>query len=347
MGFLDNKIFKEDIKRGKLNLITDVPGVRVGHKTINKGDARTGVTAIIPHGGNLFKDKVMAACSVINGFGKSVGLVQIDELGTIETPILMTNTFSVGTASTALIKYMLEDNDDIGRTTGTINPIVTECNDGILNDIRGFHVTEEDVLMAINCADTFFAEGAVGSGTGMTCMGLKGGIGSASRIVTIDEKEFVVGAIVMSNFGTSGDLLINGKEVGKEIEAERKSLGHEIVHKTDKGSIIIVIATDIPLNERQLKRLSKRATIGLARTGSHLGNGSGDICISFTTANRLPHYSDSDIIPTNMFYDENIDKVTRAGIEAVEESIISSLYHSETTIGYSDKIYYSLKEFIK
>ena len=169
---------------GKHDLITDVPGVKVGHVTVRDGESvNTGVTAVLPHRGNIFRDKVMAGAAVINGFGKTMGLVQIEELGTIETPIILTNTLSIGTAATALIKYMLAQNEDIGLTTGTVNPIVCECNDGTINDIRGLHVKEEHVFKALESADVTFEEGAVGAGTGMRCMGLKGGIGSASRIL--------------------------------------------------------------------------------------------------------------------------------------------------------------------
>lgn len=184
----DSDINLGRIKKGQKNLITDVPGVKVGHVTLNHGEIKTGVTAILPHGGNMFKEKVMASSSVINGFGKSLGLVQIDELGTIETPIIMTNTLSVGTAATGLVKYMLEQNDDIGKTTGTVNSVVVECNDGFLNDIRGLHVKEDHVFEAIENAKEDFEEGSVGAGTGMSCFQLKGGIGSSSRVVELDGK---------------------------------------------------------------------------------------------------------------------------------------------------------------
>lgn len=325
-------------KNGEKNLITDVRGVKVGHVTINEGDVHTGVTAVVPHEGNIFKDKVMAGVSVINGFGKSMGLVQIEELGTIETPILLTNTLSTGAACEALTKYMLEQNDDIGVTTGTVNCVVTECNDGRLNDIRGMHVRESHVREALAGADVDFEEGAVGGGTGMVCLGLKGGIGSASRVVSADGKEYTIGALVMSNFGAPGNLVIGGShyDTGKCQEECRK----------DRGSIIMIIATDIPLCERQLKRVAKRAMIALGRTGSYSGNGSGDIAIAFTTANRLPHYSDRDIIDIKMFYDENIDIVFEASVEAVEEAIVSSLYHAESMTGIRGNRYMGLREFL-
>lgn len=327
----------EKHKKGKKNLITDIEGVRVGHITLKKDDINTGVTVIFPHEGNIFQEKVMAASAVLNGFGKSMGLLQIEELGTIETPIVMTNTLSVGTAATALIKYMLKQNDDIGVTTGTVNCLVTECNDGRLNDIRGLHVTEDDVLKALNSPSEYFEEGAVGSGTGMCCLGFKGGIGSASRIIDADGKEYTVGALVMSNFGSSGNLTIGGDHIGRRIKGAAKK---------DEGSIIIIIGTDIPLSERQLKRIANRSAISLGRTGSCMGNGSGDVAIAFTTANKIPHYSKRDIIGTKMFFDDKIDKVFEAAIEAVEESIISSLYHSETTIGFLGKEVKGLREFL-
>ena len=325
---------------GARNLITDVPGVKVGHVTIRDGaDVNTGVTAILPHEGNIFQEKVMASSCVINGFGKTMGLVQVEELGTIETPIIMTNTLSIGTAANALIKYMLQQNEDIGVKTGTVNPLVCECNDGVLNDIRGLHVKEEHVFEALaNCSEEF-EEGVVGSGTGMCCLGLKGGIGSASRIVKLDDKEYTVGALVMSNFGGAGRLLIEGRHMGQEIKDKLEA-------QQDKGSIIMLIATDIPLTERQLKRVARRAGVGLARTGSYYGNGSGDIAIAFTTANRVPHYSKTAVMDIKMISDNKIDPVFDMAAEAVEEAIISSLYHAETTTGRAGKVKYGLRDFL-
>lgn len=338
MGLPENSGFDLHAKwpRGERDLITDVPGVKVGHVTLKEGDVHTGVTAVLPHGGNCFQDKVMAGVSVINGFGKSVGLIQIQELGTIETPILLTNTLSVGTACEELTRYMLEGNPDIGVTTGTVNCVVTECNDGRLNDIRGLHVRPEHVRQALANAGEDFEEGAVGGGTGMVCLGLKGGIGSASRRVDVDGQTYTVGALVMSNFGAPGNLIIGGKHYDTNLGREERK---------DEGSIIMLLATDIPLNERQLSRLAKRSMVALGRVGSYCGNGSGDIAIAFTTANRLPHYSQKNILDTKMFYDENIDRVFVAGVEAVEEAIISSLYHAETTTGIRGNCYLGLRDF--
>lgn len=326
-------------KHGTRNLITDVPGVKVGNVTVNDGDIHTGVTAVLPHEGNIFQDKVMAGVSVINGFGKSIGLIQIDELGTIETPIILTNTLSIGTAWTALTKYMLRQNPDIGVKTGTVNCVITECNDGRMNDIRGLHVTEENVEEALKRADADFEEGAVGGGTGMVCLGLKGGIGSSSRIVNVDGKDYTVGALVMSNFGSPGNLVIGGRHYDTSK--------YDQFPKKDEGSIIMLIATDIPLSERQLKRVSKRAAISLGRVGSICGDGSGDIAITFTTANRMKHYSEKNILESRMFFDENIDMVFESAVEAVEEAIISSLWHAETMDGIRGRRMLGLQDFIR
>lgn len=336
--------------KGKRNLITDVPGVKVGHVTL--GDAEknihTGVTAILPHEGNLFRDKVLAGASVINGFGKSAGLVQVDELGTIEAPILMTNTFGVGTGLNGAIRYMLEQNPDIGTSTGTVNCVVTECNDGSLNDIRGLHLREEHVREAIEKAGEEFEEGAVGGGTGMICMGLKGGIGSASRIIECDGEQYTLGAIVMSNFGVEGNLRIDGQRLDMTNRKEGKSADkiQREAKSSEKGSVIIVLATDIPLNERQLRRVAKRSVVGLARTGSYLGNGSGDIAIAFSNGNRVPHYSDRDILTIKMFHDNAMDKVFAATAEVVEEAVISSLYHGEAMRGIRNKKVHGLREYL-
>ena len=329
-------------RHGPRNLITDVPGVKVGQVTLQCGEVNTGVTAILPHGGNLFQEKVMAGAAVINGFGKSVGLVQVEELGTIESPIILTNTLSVGTALTAMVRYMMGQNPDIGVETGTVNCLVTECNDGRLNDIRGLHVAEEHVLQAVESASEDFEEGAVGGGTGMVCLGLKGGIGSSSRQLEADGKTYTTGALVMTNFGAAGNLVIGGRHIDTRKCNEECGRAFK-----DSGSIIIVIGTDVPLNERQLKRVAKRAMISLGRVGSYCGNGSGDIAVAFTTANNQPHYSDKNIWDMKMFYDENIDRVFEATVEAVEEAIISSLYHAKTTVGVRGNKYMGLLEFLE
>lgn len=328
------------LNTGRLNSITDVKGVKVGHVTLKDENRMTGVTAVLPHEGNIFKEKVLASSYVINGFGKTAGLVQLEELGTIETPIIMTNTLSVGTCYTGLVRYMLEENYDIGKTTGTVNPIICECNDGFLNDIRGLHVKEEHAIEAINNADVEFLEGNVGSGSGMSCYKLKGGIGTASRVFGENEK-YTLGALVMSNTGHINDFLLDchkkGLEVLKKMEEDKEP---------DKGSIIILIATDAPLSERQLKRVCKRATVGLARTGSYIHNGSGDIAIAFTTANRVKHYEENETVTIGMYNEDKIDTIFRAVGEAVEEAIVNSMITSDRVVGRDGHERRSLKEFM-
>ena len=324
---------------GKKNRITDVAGVKVGHSTISQGDIKTGVTAILPHEGNLFEEKVLAAIHVANGFGKTMGSIQIEELGNIETPILMTNTLSIGAVSDGLISYMLECNGDIGLTTGTVNPVVCECNDGYLNDIRGRHVTEKDVWHAIQNAGEDFEEGAVGAGSGMSCYGLKGGIGSASRIVALYNESYTVGALVLTNMGRTEDFLLNGKPLGRWIKERDK----EIAQEEDRGSIIMLLAMDIPLTERQLKRIAKRAVVGLARTGSYIGHGSGDIVVVFTTANKIPHDHKGIVNEIRMIHEDVIDEVFQASAEAVEEAILNSMITAETTVGRNGHTRRSLK----
>ena len=328
------------LPHGERNKISDVPGVTVGHCTLADGDIQTGVTALLPHPGDVFHDKVLAACHVINGFGKTTGLVQIDELGTLEIPILFTNTLSVGTVETALVKYMLERNPDICETTGSVNPVVCECNDSGLNDIRGLHVTEAHVAAALADCKADFAEGAVGAGRGMRCHGLKGGIGSASRLVELDGKSYTIGALVLSNHATFDDLIVAGTPIHELLEARIPPHG-------DKGSIITVLATDIPLSERQLRRLCHRALVGLSRTGSACGNGSGEIVLAFTTANRMPHYSDKALLPMEMLHDDAINPLFRAVAECVEESVLSSLLHAETVTGYHGRTVQCLSDLLK
>ncbi len=327
-------------RKGVRNLITDVAGVRVGHVTIKSEDhnVNTGVTALMPAPDNIFRRKMFAASSIINGFGKSVGLVQMEELGTLESPIIMTNTLSVGTALTASVKYMLEQNPEIGIETGTVNCVVTECNDGELNDIRGLHVREEHVRQAIDNAGEIFEEGAVGAGTGMEMMGLSGGIGSASRLVEIGGKDYTIGAIALTNYGSSDGLIIGGDYIGRRIKAERI--------KEDKGSCIIVIATDIPMICRQLKRLANRAAHALALSGSYSGNGSGDIAIAFSTANRIEHFNEEKFKNIDMIYDDELSPVFAAGVEAVEEALISSIYHADSMPGVRGRQEKCLRDYM-
>ena len=330
---------------GEKNSITDVPGVKVGHVTLDDGKIKTGVTAVIPHERDLFHEKLLAASHVINGFGKSVGTIQINELGTIETPILLTNTLSVGTVLDATVDYMLENNEDIGDTTGTVNAVVCECNDGeYLNDIRGKYVKKEHVFEAIKNADTEFEEGGVGAGTGMSCYKLKGGIGTASRQVSLKDKIYNVGVLILSNHGEKQDLLIDGKQVGKAIG----DIDNCDSIEGDKGSIITVIATDLPLTSRQLKRVAKRAVMGIARTGSHMGHWSGEVVIAFSTANIIPHYEKDSLIEIKMLNPSKIDEIIfRAVVESTEEAILNSIVTAKTTVGKNGNFRKGLKEYFE
>ncbi len=332
---------------GEHNSITDIAGVRVGHTTLISGDGklipgqgpiRTGVTAILPHEGNLFTDKVAAYAQVVNGFGKSIGLAQIQELGTIETPILLTNTLNAGLAADALITYMIKQNPDIGINTGTVNPVVGECNDGFLNDIQGRHVRPEHVWSALeNAAAGPVAEGAVGGGTGMVCFGFKGGIGTSSRFISAEMGGFGVGVLVMSNFGRRQDLLIGGVPVGREL------LHYEEQGVPGDGSIMMIVATDAPLSTRQLGRVARRAAFGLARTGSVASHGSGDFIIAFSTTNRQPEDGQRIRTVTRLSEDGAVlTSLFDAAVEATEEAIINSLFAAGTMVGRDGHVRYGL-----
>lgn len=325
-------------KKGAKNLITDVPGVLVGHRTVTEGDAQTGVTAILPHGGNLFLSKVPAAVHVINGFGKSAGLIQIEEMGTIESPVLLTNTFGVGTAINGALTRLLEQNPEIGDTTGTVNPVVLECNDGVINPIRQRALQEEHVLQAIEQASDTFEEGAVGGGRGMRCYDLKGGIGSASRLVSVGENGYTVGALLMTNFGRKSDLTVCGDPVGKRIVGEESAADH--------GSVIIVLATDAPLTVRQLGRCCRRAQNGIARTGSFTGNGSGEIAVMFSVANQIPHFPKEPVVHGTYLHDNHLDAFFEAVTECVEESVISSMLHAGPMKDRHGNTVHSLREYL-
>ncbi|MCC6719439.1 MAG: P1 family peptidase [Acetobacteraceae bacterium] len=308
---------------GKLNRISDVPGVTVGHCTLVAGDVRTGVTAIRPHPGDVFRDRPLAASDVLNGFGKSIGLMQVDELGQLETPILLTNTLSVGTCATALVRRAIAENPRIGRQTSTVNPVVCECNDGYLNDIQALAVREADALAALDATTAAFDLGAVGAGTGMSGFGCKGGIGSASRQVTLDGTVFHLGTLVLANFGRAGDLTLpDGRRVGP---ADAPA--------AERGSVIVVVATDVPLEYRQLRRVIRRAGAGLARVGSFYGHGSGDLFLGFSTANCTPHDAKSDIQPLRAIAEARIDLLFEAVAEATQEAVLDALAASPSTTG--------------
>lgn len=309
---------------GARNTITDVPGVAVGHVTLADGPVQTGVTMIRPHAGDMFRDKLAAASAVINGFGKSVGLVQVDELGQLETPIGLTNTLSVGTVGTALIRRAIRDNPQIGRRTSTVNPVVFECNDGYLNDIQGLHVSEAHALAALDGCAEEFARGAVGAGRGMSCYGLKGGIGSASRKFALDRRDFHLGALVLANFGRLADLVIDGDKVGAALSA---------ADEPERGSVIVVLITDVPLEHRQLRRIAMRASVGLVRTGSHLGHGSGDIALAVSNAEPIRHDEKTDLVGRRVLNENRIDILFRAAAEVTEDAVLDALFAAQTVAG--------------
>ncbi|MCP9201043.1 P1 family peptidase [Gramella sp. GC03-9] len=318
---------------GARNSITDVEGVKVGHTTLIEGDSiRTGVTAILPHDGNIFQKKVPAAVYVGNGFGKLAGSTQVEELGNIETPIILTNTLNVATAMDALIKYSLglPGNEDVR----SVNAIVGETNDGYLNDIRGQHVQTENVISAINSASSNVTEGNVGAGTGTICFGFKGGIGTSSRKLPESLGGYRIGVLVQTNFG--GNLTIDGAPVGEEIG--KFSFRDRILDSAD-GSCMIVVATDAPLNSRNLKRLAKRALLGLGRTGGIASNGSGDYVIAFSTAkeNRIPYRIEKDLLEQKVVPNDLMSPIFMAAIEATEEAILNSLFMAEDMTGFQGR----------
>ncbi|ANU28539.1 aminopeptidase [Planococcus versutus] len=332
-----------NLKTGKLNAITDVAGVSVGHVTLSEGNMQTGVTAIIPHTGDLFHEKLIASSHVINGFGKTTGTIQLGELGTLETPIVLTNTLNVGTATNAVIDYMLEKNPEIGTTTGTVNAVIGECNDMFLNDVRARFVKEADVHKALNETSMEFEEGAVGAGRGMLCYSLKGGIGSASRVITATNVDYTIGVLVLSNFGMLSDLIIDGNPIGKKLK--KKIL--QSLEEQDKGSVMIVVATDLPVSERQLNRILKRSVTGLSRTGSIITNGSGEIVLGFSTATKIPHMKPAQCLTIKTIHEEDIDQAFRAVGEATEEAVLNSMITAEVVVGRDGNSRPTLKNLLE
>lgn len=326
------------LPRGPLGTIADVPGVSVGHCTLDAGAVQTGVTVIRPHDGDAFRDKVPAAVSVINGFGKSIGLVQIEELGTLETPIALTNTFGVAAVAQAQIRAAIRANPRIGREWSTVNPLVFECNDGYLNDIQALAVGSQHFDDAYAAASAEVASGSVGAGRGMSCFDLKGGIGNASRVVEAAGCRYTVGALVLANFGRLPMLTLDGVPLGRML-SERAAAGANAsttnastTAKPEQGSIIMIVATDAPLDARRLKRLSLRAAAGLARTGSVYGHGSGDIALAFSTAYTVPHEAPYVTLPP-LLADDRLDPLFRACADSVEQAIVDALWTAVSVTG--------------
>ncbi len=309
---------------GELNALADVPGVLVGHRTITDERLNTGVTAILPHGGNLYTEKVLGGCHVVNGYGKATGLTQLSELGTIESPILLTSTLSVGPVWEGGLRHLLEENPDAARDRDTVNVIVGECFDGWLSDARALAVRPEHALEAIAAARPDDAsEGAVGAGTGTTCFGFKSGVGQSSRGV----EGFVLGCLVVSNYGARRDLHMLVGPVELEEPAEEPP--------AQGGSIMIVLGTDAPLSERQLSRLAARGALGLGRAGSFATNASGEYVIAFSTAQRIPHRVEEPLFEGRFLRDDAlaVRGLFEAAGEAVHEAVLGSLCSAEATVG--------------
>lgn len=328
-----------DMETGKRNKITDVPGVKVGHCTVDTQKHKTGVTVIMPCEDNPFLNKLTAAAYIHNGFGKSQGLVQVEELGTLETPIALTNTLNVGRVHDAVVDYMIGRCRQDGVEVSSINPVVGECNDSTLNFIQERVVGKEEFDAAVRAACEDFEEGAVGAGTGTVCFGLKGGIGSSSRVMSYDGREYTLGVLVQSNFGKTRDLRLDGKKVGDEIAARIEEA------ELDRGSIMMIVATDLPVSDRQLKRILKRAGAGLSRCGSYMGHGSGDIVIGFSTANRFfSAGGGADVLDMKVLREERLEQAFRAAADATEEAVLNSLAAAGTVTGYRGDTRYGFAE---
>lgn len=336
---LDMGIVIGEMEQGKRNKITDVPGVTVGHATIDTQRHKTGVTVVMPSPDNVFLHKMTAAAHVLNGFGKTLGLVQVQELGSLETPIALTNTLNVGLVHDALVQYTLDRCRGEGVEVKSINPVVCECNDASLNDIAHRVVTQEHVFSAIASACEDFEEGDVGGGKGMVCYGFKGGIGSASRVMTLDGERFTLGVLVQANYGRTADLTIAGKPVGKEVKQAWEA-------GRDLGSIIMILATDLPLCSRQLSRAIRRAGLGMARLGSIMGHGSGEVVVGFTTAGRIDHQEKREILTRRILREDLMDIPFRAAAESCQEAILKALLCADTVEGFSGNKRIGLREWL-
>lgn len=331
---------------GPGNAITDVAGVQVGHATLIRGETiRTGVTVVLPHPGNLFQEKVPAAVHTINGFGKACGFEEVRELGQIESPIALTGTLNVWRVADALATDAIRHNPQIARSTGTVNVVVGETNDGYLNDLQTRPVGQAEVDAALSAARSSgdfspVVEGCVGAGTGTTCYGWKGGIGTASRVTPAEWGGWTVGALVQTNFGRAEELIFAGIPVGQWLRPPTQ----QQPSPPERGSVMVVLATNAPLDSRQLHRLCVRAGPGLARTGSHIGHGSGDFVIAFSTARRIQHWPQALTETVSVLADEGraMAGIFPAVVEAVEEAVLNSLCAATTTTGRDNHIRYAL-----
>jgi D-aminopeptidase len=328
---------------GPLNAITDVRGVRVGHCTVSwggphlpsgSGPARTGVTAIFPHDGDLWNGRVVAGAHAANGVGEVIGISAIREWGLIETPILLTNSQSAGAVYDATVRWTMDREPQAG-IVDAVMPVVGECDDGLLNDLRGMHVHEEHVRAALDSAAAGpVAEGCVGAGTGMSCYDFKAGIGTSSRLVTAHGKQYTVGVLALTNFGVRHRLLVDGVPVGREITDIMPLENRE-------GSCIVVLATDAPLTARQCERMAKRCSLGLAATGSYASDGSGEIMVAFSTAFRVPRASD-ELLTLTTVANDRIGELFEGAVDATAESVCNALTAATTTVGRNGNAAYEL-----
>ena len=348
---------------GPLDKITDVPGILVGHATVldEAAGVRTGVTAVVPCPDNPFARKLTAACYVHNGFGKTCGTVQVEELGTLETPVALTNTLCVGRVADALVGYALERCGREGVEATSINPVVGECNDARLNRIALRRCGAPELEAALAGARADFAEGAVGAGAGTVCFGLKGGIGSASRLVEVGGHTFTLGVLVQSNFGATRDLVVDGRPLGRDIERALAGEGEpgaaalptspagasptSLLSSDDRGSIMTVVATDLPLDARQLRRVIRRAGVGIARTGGYTGHGSGEVMIGFTTANRVEPDA-GELRSQQIVREDVLNRAFLAVAEATHEAILNSMAAAPATRALDGSVVHSLAEFL-
>lgn len=338
---------------GPLNAITDVSGVKVGHRTLISGSGplkpgvgpvRTGVTVIIPRD-DVWHRKVPAGFFVLNGTGETTGLAWIGESGFLEYPIALTNTLNVPRVADGVMSWMIRQYPEIGITDDTLTPVVAECDDGRLNDIQGRHVSEADVALALDDASTgSVREGTVGAGTGMVSYGFKGGIGTSSRRLTVEEGGYTVGVLVNANHGRRNELIVDGVAVGRFYDAHAQTsekpngpLADIAVPGAGEGSIITVIATDAPLDSRQLTRLAKRAALGLARTGATARHGSGDFMVAFSSAGVIPHYPKERTYQLTHLADTHLNPLITATIEATEEAVLNALTTATTVVGRDDR----------
>lgn len=328
-----------NLPTGPLNKISDVPGVTVGHCTIDTEEYKTGVTAVMPSAENPFRRKLPAAAFVLNGFGKSLGLVQVEELGQLESPIFLTNTLNVGKVHDAAVGYLARRCEEEGAPLRSVNPVVCECNDGSLSRITGRPVEERHVLEAIRCACADFQEGDVGAGKGMICHDLTGGIGSASRRMEVDGQTFTLGVLALTNHGNLSDLTIGGHRIGPAIAEKLKA-----EHTPDVGSCILVMATDLPLDSRQLGRVLRRGSVGLARLGSFIGHGSGEVFVGFSIANAWDSREKAALRSAVFFSEDRMDLPFRAMAECTEEAVLNSMLAARTVTGYTGRTVYALSE---